>query len=151
EHVQEQALIIALPAVREKTGFRPPAVRERWPPVPRPIPVGPAVKRIGDAPNLDLVVGVGAEVGGGGEHAREQERRIDGGQFTAPHSPAGLKVEKVIKESLVSGGVRLRSLREVVQEPESSPRHLSCEWPVEDAALGEHRECGQAQANGSNA
>ena len=118
EHVQEQPLVVALPAVREEAGLRPPAVRERRAAVPGPVPVGPAVERVGQAADLGLVGRVVVEIGGGGEHAREQERRVDRGQLALPDAAAGLDVEEVVEEALVPGGVRLRPLREVVQVAE---------------------------------
>jgi hypothetical protein len=62
-----------------------------------PIPAGdlPFVRRteaIAAHPRRHPLGGVAVEVGGGGEHAREQERRIDRGQFALPDPPARLDV-----------------------------------------------------------
>src|SRR5262249_53139333 len=73
------------------------------------------------------------------------------GQLALPDAPAGLEVEKVVEKALVTGGVRLWSLREIVQELESPASDLRREWPVDHATLGDHRKAGQGQADGSDA
>src|SRR5215831_19689312 len=110
-------------------------MRERRPAVPGPVPVGPAVDRVGQAADLGLVGRVLVEIRGGGEHPREQERRVDRGELTLPHAAAGLDVEEVVEEALVPGGVRLRPLREVVQVAEFPTGDLRRELPDEYAAL----------------
>ena len=72
-----------------------------------PLPVGPAVERIGQAADLGLLGRVAVEIGGDGEHAREQERRVDRGQLALPDAAAGFDVEEMVEEALVAGGIRL--------------------------------------------
>ena len=57
----------------------------------------------------------------------------------------------MVEEALVPGGVRLRSLREVVQEPKLPAGDLRRERPGDHAVLGDHREAGEGQAVGGDA
>ena len=151
EQIEQQPLVVALVAIREEAGLRPPAVRERRAAVSRPVPVGPAVERVGQAADLGLVGRVAIEVGGGGEHAREQERRIDRGQLALPDAAAGFDVEEVIEEALVSRRVRLRPLGKIVQEAEPAAGPLGRERPEEHAAFDDDRERRQGHPHGGDA
>src|SRR5258708_233613 len=44
EHIQDESLIVAFPAIRQKSGFRLPPHRNGLSRVKRPLPVGPGVE-----------------------------------------------------------------------------------------------------------
>ena len=119
--------------------------------VPGPVPVGPAVERVGEPADLGLVGRVVIEVGGGDQCPREQERRVDRGQLALPHPAAGLDVEEVVEEALVPGGVRFRPLRKVVQEAEPPAGDLGRERPEEHARVDDDREGRQGHPHGGDA
>ena len=109
------------------------------PPFCAQLPVRAAVEGVGQGADLVLVFRVAIEVRGGGQHAREQERRVDGGQLALPDAPPGLHVEEVVVEPLVAGGVRLRPLRAVPEEPQLGEHPLGHEVAGQDPALDDER------------
>src|SRR5207244_4864418 len=96
ENIQEQRLVVALPAVREEPGLRPPAVRDGGGAVLRPAPVDAAIKGVGQGADLVLLWRVVVEVSGGGEHAGKQKCRIDRGELAVARAAAALHVEEVV-------------------------------------------------------
>ena len=119
--------------------------------VPGPVPVGPAVERVGQAADLGLVGRVAVEVGGDCQRAGEQKRRVDGGQLALPDAAAGLDVQEVVEEALVTGGVRLGPLRAVEQIAQSFAGDLRGELPDDHAALDDDRDRRQGHADGGDA
>jgi hypothetical protein len=122
-------------------------VGERRTAVARPVPVGPAVEFVGQAADLGLVLRVGVEVGGAGEHAGEQERRVERGQLAVPDAAAGVDVEEVVEEALVPGGIRPRPLRKVEEAAEAAAGDLRGELADDHAALDDDRDRRQGHAD----
>ena len=116
EHVEQHGLVVAMPAIGEEAALRRPAVRDGGPAALRPAPVDAAVERVGERADLVLVGRLAIEVGGGGQHARQEERRVDGRELAPPGATARLHVEEVVVEPLVAGGVGRRPLRAVAEE-----------------------------------
>src|SRR5450830_1294692 len=56
QHVHEQGLVVAFPAVLQKAAFGLPPVGDRRSTVPRPLPIGTAVERIGQRTDFPLVL-----------------------------------------------------------------------------------------------
>ena len=147
EEIEQKPLVITLVAVRQEAGLGLPAVSERRTAVTRPVPVGPAVERVGQAADLRLVLGVGVEVGAAGERAREQERRVERGQFAVPDAPAGVDVKEVVEEAFVPSYIRPRPLREVEEVAEPTTGELRRELADDHAALDDDRDRRQTQAD----
>ena len=143
EEVEQQALVVATPAVRDESVFRRPAVRQRGLAVAGPVPVGPLIKLVGQLADFRFLGNVAIEKGGDRQGAREQERRIDGGQFTLPGPAAGFDVQKMIEEPFVASRIRLRSLRTFHQISQSPANDLHGEFPDDHAALDHDRNCRQ--------
>ena len=151
EDVQQQAFVIALPAVLDEAGLRPPAVRERGTTIARPVPVGAAVQPVGQVPDLALVAGVTVEERAHRQGTGEQERRVDRGQLAVPHATTGLDVEEVVEEALVAGGVGLRPLRTGEKVPEAFQGDLCGEVPGEHSTLDHDWNRGQRHADSGDA
>src|SRR5262245_29143093 len=111
KNIEQQTFVITLVAMRNESVLGPPAMRESRPAVARPIPVGAAVKRIGQVSDLGLVGRVAIKIGAGRQCAREQKSRIEGGKLALPDAAAGFDVQEVIEETLVPAGVGLGTLR----------------------------------------
>ena len=79
------------------------------------------------------------------------KRRVNRGQLALPDAAAGLDVEEVVEEAFVSGGARLRPVRELIQEPEPAAGCFGREWPEEHATLNDHREARQGHPHGGDA
>ena len=139
EHVEQHGLVVALPAVGQEAALRRPAVRDGRPAALRPAPVHAAVERVGQRADLVLVGRVAIEVGGGGQHARQEERRVDGRELAPPGATARLHVEEVVVEPPVAGGVGLRPLRAVAEEPQPGEHHPGDLVAREQPSLDEER------------
>ena len=85
------------------------------------------------------------------EHAGEQERRVECGQLAVPDAAAGFDIEEVVEEALVSGGVRFRALGEVEEAAELAAGDFRRELADDHAALDDHRDRRQGQADGGDA
>ena len=105
----------------------------------RPPPVGSTVELVGQPADLGLFLGVAVEVGRTGEHAREEEGRIDRRQLALPGAATGLHVEEVVVEPPVAGRIRLRSLRAVAEEAQLGQGDRGGEFPGDHASLDEDR------------
>src|SRR5262249_7863698 len=121
ENVGQQPLVVALPAVRDESGLRPPAVSECRSAIAGPVPVGTLVERVGKAADLGLCGRVTVKIARDRQDTCKQERRIDRRKLTLPNAAAGFDVQKVVEEALVAGGVgfgTLRALKQVAQPSE---------------------------------
>src|SRR5262245_33067125 len=74
KNVEQQALIVALPTVWDKTAFRPPTMSQCWSIVAGPVPIGTAIEPVGQSANLGLVGSITVEVRGYRQSPSEQER-----------------------------------------------------------------------------
>src|SRR5438874_1772707 len=96
EYIQEQGFIVPLPPVWQETGLRFPAVRHGCTAVQRPAPIDAVVERIRQGADLLLLLRVSIEIGGGSQHPREEERRIDRGQLAVAGAPPRFHVEEMV-------------------------------------------------------
>ena len=109
-------------------------MRQRGTTVAGPVPVGSFIEIIGELANLCLDGGIAVEIGGERQCAREKECRIDRREFAFPNAAARFNVQKVVEEALVTGGVRLWSLRAFQQVSQSPASDLSCTLPSDSLA-----------------
>src|SRR4029453_17400341 len=135
EDIQEQAFVITLPAVLNEPALRPPAVREGRSSITGPIPIGPAVKRVSQLSDLDLLAGVAIKISTDRQCAGEQECRVDGGNLALPNAATGFDVQEMVEEAFVTASVRLGTLRACEQVPQAPQGDLGSEVSEEDAAL----------------
>ena len=122
EQVQEQRLVIALPAIRQEAALRLPPVRDRRAAVLRPCQ---SARRYSSSASVRISCSsaeVVPEIGRRRQHARQQKRRIDRGQLTLPDTPSGLHIEEMVIEAFVARGLRLPPLGAVVEEPQGCER-----------------------------
>src|SRR4029453_10195307 len=103
EDVEQQSFVVPLPAVSDEPGLGSPAMGQRRPTIPGPIPVGTTVQRVGQASDLDLVGRVTVEIGADGQGAREQKRRVDGGKLALPNAATRFDVQEMVEKSFVEG------------------------------------------------
>ena len=115
------------------------------------MPVRPAVELVRQAADLRLLLGVRVEVGCAGEHAREQEGRVDGGELALPDAAARLHVEEVVVEAAVARRIRLGPLRAVAEEAQPAQHDLGSELARDHAALDDHRNGRQSEPHGGDA
>ena len=151
EDVEQQSFVVPLVPMRDEPGLRPPAMGQCGPAVPGPAPVSAAVERVSEASDLHFVRRIAVEIGGDGQRAGEQERRVDGGKLALPDAPARFDVQEMIEEPLVPGGVGLRTLWALEQIPQPFQRDLGGEVPEEHTTLDHDRDGGQRHPDGGNA
>ena len=151
EHVEQERLVVALPAERDEAALGLPAVRQRLALVLRPGPVGAAIKRVGKGADLALAGRVGLEVGGGGQHAGQQEGAVHRRQLALPGTPPGPHVEEMIVEAPVAGGVGLGAVRAVAKKTQRRQRALHRGGASHESALDPHRVGRQREAGGGDA
>src|SRR5678815_3323653 len=132
----------------DEPALRSPAMCERRSPITRPIPVDPTVQRIGQAPDLGLLGRVAVEVRAHGQDACEQKGRVDRGKLTLPDAATRFDVQEMVEKALVTGGIRLGTLRTVDQVTQTLSGDLGCEPPEEDATLDDDRNGRQGHADG---
>src|SRR4030095_4430208 len=150
EDIQEQAFVITLPAVLNEPALRPPAVREGRSSITGPIPIGPAVKRVSQLSDLDLLAGVAIKISTDRQCAGEQECRVDGGNLALPNAATGFDVQEMVEEAFVTASVRLGTLRACEQVPQAPQGDLGSEVSEEDAALDDDRNRRQRHAHGGD-
>ena len=120
EDIEQQALVVAFPAMWDEPVLRPPAMRQGRSAIAGPVPVGPLVERIGQVSDLGFVRRVAVEIRADRQGAREQERRVDGGKLALPNAATRFDVQEMVEEALVAGRVRLGTLRACEQVSQSS-------------------------------
>ena len=153
QHVEDQGLVVAFPAVGEEARARLglPAVRKRRATVQHPIPFDALVQELGEPTDLGLV-GVGAvEVLRRSEGAGDEERGVDARELGPPRPLAALQVQEVVVETVRAGGidsVALLARGEEAQGPQRPRRGIR---PADEAALHAHRVDRQCHADGGDA
>src|SRR6516165_6167578 len=73
KHIEQDRLVIAGIPVGQKTALRSPAMRDGWPTVAGPDPIGPTIEELGQRADLGLLLRVAIKVSGARQHAREQK------------------------------------------------------------------------------
>ena len=134
----------------DEAGLRFPAVRDRRATIQGPLPVGPAVQRLGQSPDFGLLFRVPVEVGGASEHPGEKERRVDSREFALPNPASALHVQEVVIEAFVPGGIGLRAVRAVVKEAQPPQSDFRGELAGDHAAFDEHRDGRQTESDGGD-
>ena len=76
EHVEEDGLAVALPAIVQEAAFGLPAMRDRVSVALRSAPVDPAVQLDGKMTQLALVWRIGIEIRTRGQHSGNQQRSV---------------------------------------------------------------------------
>src|SRR5207344_1710466 len=94
----------------EETAFGLPSLGDRSSIILRPLPIDPAIERIGQLADFGLLAAA-VEIAAGHEHARQQQGRVDERQFALPDAASRLHVQEMIIKTLVAGGVGLLALR----------------------------------------
>lgn len=151
QDIQQQRLIIAFPAVVEKSAFRLPAVRHCCLMVLRPLPIGSAIERVGEGTDVMLVGRIRIKIHSCRQCARQQQRAIHCREFALPGASAGLHVEKMIIEALIAARVGLGALWTVPEKTERGQRSLHRRGTRHKSVLDSHRVCRQGEAGGGNA
>src|SRR6185312_16621719 len=98
QNVKQQTLVVTLPAVRNETAFRMPAVADRAVFGLCPLPVGATIQRLGQIADFALLHAVADEKLCSGQHASQQERTIHCRKFAMPCATAALHIQKMIVE-----------------------------------------------------
>ena len=151
EHVQDQRLVISLPAIAQEAGFRLPSMRHGGPTVLRPSPVHAPVQRVGELPHLTFSVCIPIEIGGGGQRASDEDGRIDRRQLGTPRAPASRDIEEMIEEAPMTSCVWRRPLRSLPEEAQRGQRTLDGLCAGHERALDRYRIAGKCESNTGNA
>ena len=151
QDVQHERLVVAFPAVFEKSAFGFPTVRDRSAAVLRPRPVGAAIERVGEGAYFPFLRRVRVKIRSGRQRAGEQNGAIDGRQFALPRTSTGLHVEKMIIETVITGGVGFRTLRTVPEKSQRGENSLDRRDARDEAALDRDRIHRQGKPGGGNA
>ena len=122
EHVEQERFVVALPAVRQESAFRLPAMGESQATVQGPLPVDALPDPAHELPDPTLRLGRSIEVHGRREGAGDEKGAVDRRELTSPCAPPRLHVEEVVEEPSVSARVRLLSLGSVPEELERRRR-----------------------------
>ena len=87
EQIEYHRLVVPFPAEAEEAVLGLPAVGHRRAAVASPVPIRAAVERIGEFANFALIGAVAGEIRRGGQHARQQEGRVDRRKLAVPDAP----------------------------------------------------------------
>ena len=139
QHVEEDRLAVAFPAVVQESAFWLPTVHERRAFALCPPPIDPAVERIGEATQFGLGRRIGGEIRRGGQHAGYQQCGVDQRQFRQPDALPALHVEKVEVVTAVAGSVRRSGLVAAHQEAQGCERARYGFGTVDPVALDADR------------
>jgi hypothetical protein len=126
-------------------------VRDRCTAIARPRPIGTAVERVDQRPDRLFILILMDEIRGRGEHAREQETAVDGGQLAQARTAAGVHLQEVIVEAFVPGRVGRRTVRAGPEEAEHRQRALERIGTRHPAARYAHRIRCQCKAHRGDA
>src|ERR1700738_1602692 len=77
EHIKDQRLVVAFPAVRQKSAFWLPPHRNGFSCVKRPLPIGPGVEFFSERTYFALFGRSSIKVRSGGQNASKQKCRIN--------------------------------------------------------------------------
>ena len=105
QDIQQQRLVVAFPAVFEKSAFGLPAVRHRCAAVLRPWPVGAAIERVGKGADFLFVGRIRVKIDARRQRTGQQKSAVHRRQFALPGAPAGPHIEKMIIKALIAGGI----------------------------------------------
>ena len=94
EEVHHGLFAVEIPAVREETNFRPPAMGQQRGVLGEPRPINPVEDAIAQAADFGI-----AEVFPAREYAAQQNCRIDGRSFGIPDPLTGCHIGPVEKEA----------------------------------------------------
>src|ERR1035437_1478207 len=119
EDVQQQRLVVTLPAIWQEAAFGVPSERNRGTVVLRPEPVRAQVECIGQRADFIFGIRCCVKISARSECACQKKCAVDSRQLTSPRAATGLHVDEMVIETFVTRGVRLRTLRTV---PEKSQR-----------------------------
>ena len=145
-------LVVAAPVEAQEAGLGAPAVRDRRRPVLRPGPFDPAVDQLGEVADLLLGARVAVEVHLRGQHAAEQQRRVDRRQLGRAEALPVLHVQEVIVEPAIAGHpVLVGSLRGVREEAQRAQRAQPRLAARDEAALRADHVGRQGEADAGGA
>jgi hypothetical protein len=107
--------------------------------IQRPRPVHPSIEFVGQQPNFVFRFIVVIKIGSRCEKPGDEERRIDGGQFTIASAPPRFHVEEVVVEALKTCAVRLRSLRARPEKTQCGQHILGDDIALHNSSLDNDR------------
>jgi len=140
QQAQDHELAVVVPTGSDEAGLGGPTHREGIAPGQHPRPVHPSVEMLGQVHDVP----VSGEVMSAGQHAGQQQGRVDRGQFAVSPALPGLHVDEVIEESVFVGHVP-------GQEAQRGANPSLDLRPGGVAALVGDAQCGQAEAGGGDA
>src|ERR1043166_9694 len=128
-----------------------PAVSHSVRAVLRPLPVRAVIERRSKVSDFTLLFRVAIEIFSGSQCTGDYEGRIDGGQLAIKRTAAGLHVEKVIVEPLVSRAVWFRTLRAIPKKAQRGKRSANRIVARNEATLDADRISSQSKSSWSDA
>src|SRR5450759_188578 len=128
-----------------------PPVRDRSSTVLRPRPVSATIERVGKGSYFPVVSRIRVKIRARSQSTGEQNGAVHSRQFALPHAPAGLHVEKMIIEAVITRSVRLGALRAVPEKSQCGENCLDCRRARDEAALDGYRIHRQGEPSGGNA
>src|SRR5687768_6865541 len=115
EDIEQQCLVVALPAVWQKPAFWLPGMSQGDAAILRPLPINALIQSLSQPSDFALFRSGAVEIGGACQRASDQNRRVDRGKLTVPGATACANVEKVIvKTAVTRGSSRVRPLLALV-------------------------------------
>src|ERR1043166_5678187 len=107
-----------------------------------PLPIGAAIKFIGEPANFTLILRVAIEISRRRQHARKKKSRIHGRHFALPRSTAAGHVQEVIIKTLVASSVRIGALLARGEKAQLAQGPLNCLFTSYESAHDANRICG---------
>src|SRR5882762_1249543 len=98
EKVNHHELTIMFPTRAQETAFRLPSHGERFAAIEHPRPIHALVDCSREILDLGII-----EMLANGEHATEQKRGVDRGEFTVPYPISGFHIDEVVEEAVFVG------------------------------------------------
>ena len=151
EQIENQGLIVPLPAPAQKAAPGPPTKGHRRLAVLRPVPIRAAIEDIGEFAYLSFFGAVAREIFRGGQHPRQKKRGVDRGEFAFPDTLSGDHVEEMVIEALVSRRVCGGALNAVVEESQGREGPPHPFRASHEASLDPHGIGRQGETDGRDA
>ena len=145
EHVENQGLVVTLPAVVQEAEFGHPPLGQGRGIVLGPAPVDPLVECLRCIADLGLLRAV--EIATHRQHAGQQQRGVNQRELAVPHARAGLHVQEMVVKAAVAGCLRIVGLAAREQKAQRNQRLLRRLRAREPATLARDDAAGKGKAH----
>ena len=131
--------------------LRRPAQTEGAVAAAHPLPIDTGVEPVSQRADFGFVAALAGEILPCGQNTGDQQAGVEAGQLAAAGALAGLHVEEVVVEALITGGVARLALNAVSEKMQRRQHALDCLRTGDEAALDPDRIGCQRHTDGGDA